>query len=90
MPTIIEQIIQSKRREIAERQARTPVEELRQRIAGLPRPRNFFAAVTKDGAKRLNLIAEIKKATPLGGVLRPDFNALRIATTCFDAGADAL
>ena len=66
--TILDQIIQSKRHEVAERKARRPIEALRDDIAALGRPRNFFGAVThkKTGpaARPLSLIAEVKKASP--------------------------
>jgi indole-3-glycerol phosphate synthase len=67
-----------------------PVEALKERIASLPRPRNFFAAVTTPGAKPLNLIAEVKKASPSAGVIRADFDPVAIAKTYESAGADAL
>jgi indole-3-glycerol phosphate synthase len=90
MPTILDQIIETKRQEIAERQAHAPIEALRETIAGLGRPRNFFHAVTTSNAKPLNLIAEVKKASPSAGVIRADFDPVQIAQTYAAAGADAL
>lgn len=90
MSTILEQIIKTKRKEIAERQALVPVEALKDRIASLPRPRNFFAAVATRGTKPVNLIAEVKKASPSAGVIRADFDPVAIARAYESAGADAL
>jgi indole-3-glycerol phosphate synthase len=90
MSTILDQILETKRREIAERQARVPLDMLRETIATLGRPRNFFRAVTRKGDKPLNLIAEVKKASPSAGVIRPDFHPVEIARTYASAGADAL
>ena len=90
MPTILDQIIETKRQEIAERQARVPIEALKETIAGLGRPRNFFHAVTTPSTKPLNLIAEVKKASPSAGVIRADFDPVQIAQTYVAAGADAL
>jgi indole-3-glycerol phosphate synthase len=94
MSNLLDQIVQTKREEVAERRARTSVEELKERIAALPRPRNFFQAVTrkrsKKSAKPLNLIAEVKKASPSAGLIRPDFDPVVIAKTYEAAGADAL
>ena len=95
MSTILDQIIDSKRREVADRKADTPVEALKETIATLGRPRNFFHAVSKDPRtgrvpKSLNLIAEVKKASPSAGVIRPDFDPVAVAKAYFDAGADAL
>src|SRR5947199_8114331 len=90
MSTILDQIIQTKRIEVAERSARVPLEQLKETIQTLGRPRNFFHAVTRKGKKPLNLIAEVKKASPSAGVIRPDFDPVQIARTYADAGAEAL
>jgi indole-3-glycerol phosphate synthase len=90
MSSVLDQILQSKRREVAERQARVPLESLRETIGTLGRPRNFFHAVTRKTPKRVNLIAEIKKASPSAGVIRGDFDPVAIAQAYAAAGADAL
>lgn len=91
MSNILQQIIQTKREEVADRSVRIPVEELKDAIAALGRPRNFFHAVTdKKPNKPLNLIAEVKKASPSAGIIRPDFNPVDIAKQYALAGADAL
>src|SRR5258706_490514 len=90
MQTVLEQILESKRQEVAERQKSVPVEQLREKISELGRPRNFFQAVTTPTKKRLNLIAEVKKASPSAGVIRPDFDPVQIAKAYQAAGADAL
>ena len=90
MSTILEQIIQTKREEIAERRRTTPIESLKETIQTLGRPRNFFDAVTRKGKKPLNLIAEVKKASPSAGVIRADFDPVQIAQAYQAAGADAL
>jgi indole-3-glycerol phosphate synthase len=91
MSNILQQIVETKRREVAERQAHTSVEALKETIATLGRPRNFFQAVTKKpDPKPLNLIAEVKKASPSAGVIRADFDPVDIARQYAAAGADAL
>jgi indole-3-glycerol phosphate synthase len=90
MSTILDQIIESKRREVAEKKTRLPLERLQEQIGQLPRPRNFFAAVTRKTSKPLNLIAEVKKASPSAGVIRPDFDPVNIARAYQSAGADCL
>jgi indole-3-glycerol phosphate synthase len=90
MSTILQQIIETKHAEVAERRLRTPIESLKDTIQTLGRPRNFFDAVTRKGTKPLNLIAEVKKASPSAGVIRPDFDPLAIARAYEAAGADAL
>ena len=92
-------IVDRKRQEVADRKGSAPLEQLRETIETLGRPRNFFHAVTKDPAKpagaaglakRVNLIAEIKKASPSLGVIRDDFDPVAIAKSYAAAGADAL
>jgi indole-3-glycerol phosphate synthase len=90
MSTILDDIIITKHAEVAERKARVPVESLRETIQTLGRPRNFFQAVTNKGKKPLNLIAEVKKASPSAGVIREDFDPVRIAQAYARAGAEAL
>src|SRR4029434_7488441 len=83
MATILDTIIQTKRDEIAQRSALRSLDQLKAEAAQMPRPRNFFSSVTRQPAKPkpLNLIAEIKKASPSAGVIRPDFDPLAIAKT---------
>jgi indole-3-glycerol phosphate synthase len=92
MQTVLEQILQAKRQEVERRQREEPVESLKEKIQSLARPRNFFSAVTRrppDG-KSVNLIAEVKKASPSAGVIRDDFDPARIARSYESAGADAI
>jgi indole-3-glycerol phosphate synthase len=94
MSTILDKIVNTKREEITERRQSRPMEALKEEIAALGRPRNFFHAVTHKsadpGAKPLNLIAEVKKASPSAGVIRADFDPVQIAKTYAANGADAL
>jgi indole-3-glycerol phosphate synthase len=88
--SILQQIIETKRQEVADRQRTAPIDSLKETIETLGRPRNFFDAVTRKGKKPLNLIAEVKKASPSAGVIRADFDPLKIAQAYRDGGADAL
>jgi len=91
MSNILDDIIRTKRQEVAERSVGRPVGKLKEMIEGQGRPRNFFHAVTgKKAGKVLNLIAEVKKASPSAGVIRADFDPVDIAKQYEAAGADAL
>src|SRR5436190_12836156 len=93
MSNILDEIVRTKRAEVAARSAQASADALRERIAAMPRPRNFFQAVTRPrakGGKPLNLIAEVKRASPSAGVIRPDFDPVAIARAYESAGADAL
>jgi indole-3-glycerol phosphate synthase len=56
--------------------------------AGLKRYEIFKKAISKKG--RINLIAEIKKASPSAGLIREDFNAAKIAGIYAGNGAAAI
>ena len=87
---ILTEILDHKKLEVRKRQRRTSQEELEERIGGLDRPRNFFKAVTKQSARGMNLIAEIKRASPSAGIIREDFDPVAIAGRYQVGGADAI
>jgi indole-3-glycerol phosphate synthase len=68
----------------------TSVSQLRERISLLPRCRNFYSAVTKRNKRGINVIAEVKKASPSAGVIRKDFEPVEIAKIYEKCGADAI
>lgn len=90
MANILEKIIDDKRIEVEQRKATVSVEQLRAQIANLPKCRNFYSAVTKCNPRGINVIAEVKKASPSAGVIRADFDPVTIAQTYKQCGADAI
>lgn len=56
----------------------------------MPRCRNFYKAVTKPNPRGLNVIAEVKKASPSAGLIREDFDPVAIARIYERCGADAI
>lgn len=90
MTNILDDIIAEKREEVQQRQSQTSVEQLRERIAEKPRCRNFYKAVTKRHPRGVNVIAEVKKASPSAGVIREDFDPVAIARAYERCGADAI
>jgi len=87
MSTILDRIVESKRREIADRRGRTPDWELERRLPG-NLPRDFAAALMIEGG--INVIAEVKKASPSAGVMRSDFDAVSLAQTYARHGSAAI
>ena len=90
MGTILDQIVQTKRREVAIASRQRPIEQLQAVIAQTPRPRNFYSAIAAQPPWGIHLIAEIKQASPSAGLIRPDFDPVAIAKTYHQAGASAL
>jgi len=88
--TILEQIIADKRKEVAKRKMEQPLEELKEQLVLLGKCRNFYKAVTKTNKRGLNVIAEIKKASPSAGVICRDFAPVTIAKAYERCGADAI
>jgi indole-3-glycerol phosphate synthase len=86
--TILDQIVATKQSEIAAAKARCSEADLRAKLAGLPAPRDFFAAVSAPGPIRL--IAEVKKASPSKGVIRTDFDPVTIARIYEAHGASCI
>ncbi|MDE2177914.1 MAG: indole-3-glycerol phosphate synthase TrpC [Xanthomonadaceae bacterium] len=87
MHDILQRILARKAEEVRERAARRPLAELAARCADLPETRGFAAAIeTRIASGQAAVIAEVKKASPSKGVIRPDFDPAAIARS-YAAGA---
>lgn len=84
--TILEEILARKREEVAALARRLP--DLREACAQAPPPRGFARALS--AAPGLAVIAEIKRASPSRGPLRPDLDPAALAREYEAAGADAV
>lgn len=91
MSDILQKILARKVEEVRERAARLPLAELRVRCADLPMPRGFAHALRRTIAAGVPaVIAEVKKASPSQGVIRPDFHPADIARSYQHGGAACL
>jgi indole-3-glycerol phosphate synthase len=88
---ILNQILAVKREEVAAAQAAKPLAAVRAAAEAQPPARDFAGAIrTKVGSGGAAIIAEIKKASPSKGVIRPDFQPAEIAADYAKHGAACL
>ncbi|MBN1806456.1 MAG: indole-3-glycerol phosphate synthase TrpC [Sedimentisphaerales bacterium] len=90
MANILDKIIADKKLEVSRRKEKTSLEQLKEQIVSLPKCRNFYKAVTKSNMRGINVIAEVKKASPSAGIIREDFEPVAIAQIYEKCGADAI
>ena len=88
--SILAEIVKKRRERLAARRAEMPMAELRALIASAEGPRDFSSAIRRPGPETpIRLIAEVKKASPSQGLIRPDFDPAMIARV-YDERADAI
>ena len=83
----LEQIVKNNRRELEARKRSFPLAELKKLALVQPPPLNLASVLR---GSRIQLIAEVKKASPSRGIIRHDFNPVEIAQTYANNGASAI
>ncbi|MCC7428318.1 MAG: indole-3-glycerol phosphate synthase TrpC [Alphaproteobacteria bacterium] len=91
MPDVLARICARTRADVETRKAATPTAEMERRARAADAPRGFLRALRAASAGTgYGLIAEIKKASPSGGLIRPEFDPPALARAYQAGGATCL
>ena len=85
--TVLDRILESRRAEVERRKSVLPETALKYGVAAASPIRDFGAALSRDA---INVLAELKSASPSRGVIRDPFDAPALAEALESAGAAAL
>jgi indole-3-glycerol phosphate synthase len=89
MNSQLDRILATTRKDLAARKSATPLEAL-ERAADGHQPRGFARALREKAVHGPAVIAELKKASPSKGLIRPDFDPASLARSVAGGGAAAL
>lgn len=88
---VLDKIMSHKAQEVAHAKQQTSIAELKARADDMPDCRGFVKALDNSLSKGISaVIAEVKKASPSKGVIRPDFDPAMIAESYQQYGASCL
>jgi indole-3-glycerol phosphate synthase len=90
MQDVLARIIEGKRNEVATLKADTSRSDLEAAAAAASPVRGFAAALRQASMQGYGLIAELKKASPSKGLIRPDFDPESLARAYEQGGATCL
>lgn len=85
---ILDKIVAHKKTEVDAQKQHTAIDAIKRELVGVGPVRGFREAISAPG--RINLIAEIKKASPSRGIIRSDFDPEAIARLYEENGAAAI
>lgn len=90
MEGLLARILENKKKELAEDRVRLPLKEIKTRLRDMEPPRNFHASISPIKDRTVKLIAEIKKRSPVKGLLIEDLKPDDLARRYEEAGASAI
>jgi len=85
--TVLDRILEARRAEVDHRKRVLPETALKYGVKAATPVRDFSAALSRDA---INVLAELKPASPSAGIIRDPFDPVEIATSLEKAGAAAL
>ena len=88
--SILDRILATKRIEVAQAKLQRPVAGLLQQVRQAPAPRGLAAALRRKPGQPVRVLAEIKRASPSAGPIRPGADPAAIAQAYAGGGAAAL
>ncbi len=84
---ILERIVAESQLQLENKKRNEPLEKLKKMVQTQSPPLDLTSALRGEGIK---LIAEVKKASPSRGIIRPDFDPVEIAKIYSKSGASAI
>lgn len=90
MSTYLDRIVVTKKEEVEQLKQRFDLAAAEKQIAQMRETRGFEKALSRVHACGMGLIAEVKKASPSKGLIRPDFDPISIAKAYEAAGTDCI
>lgn len=85
--TVLDRILEARRASVEHRKKVLPLTALKYGVKAAPPVRDFVAALSRDA---INVIAELKPASPSRGVIRDPFDPVALGKSLDGAGAAAL
>jgi indole-3-glycerol phosphate synthase len=86
----LEKIVATKKNEVALLKEKLTLGSMEKIIASMPACLGFERALSSNRNREMGLIAEVKKASPSKGLIREDFEPVRLAKAYENAGTDCI
>jgi indole-3-glycerol phosphate synthase len=86
----LDDIVKNVLKRLSERKKSFSLKELKARAKRFGPARDFLSAIRRGEGQRVRVIAEVKKASPSRGIIRHDFDPVKIALDYARSGASAI